>query len=605
MQSFWRLLGYIRNYKLYVTLNIISNILTAVFQALSIPLLIPFLEILFDRQELVLEPPSLSWSIENAVQYFNYQLSLLIVENGKESALVFVCLIILSVFFLKNLFRYASMFFMAPARNGIIRDLRQQLFSKIIDLPISYFSEERKGDLLSRITGDVQEVEASILNVLDAFFREPLIIVGALGFMLYVSPSLTLFVFILIIFTGVVIGGIGRSLKRSSSLVQEKLGLLVSIIEEALSGLRIIKGFNAKAYQEQKFGHENNAYRHILTRLLWRRDLSSPLSEFLGIAVVAVLLWYGSRQVFSGALQAETFLTFLFAFYNVIDPAKSFSKAYYNIQKGIAAMVRIEKILDYKITIKDAPNALPINDLETAIEFRNINFSYQPKEGLVLKDVNFKVPKGHAVALVGPSGAGKSTLADLLPRFYEVESGGIYIDGKNIKEYRLHDLRNLMGIVTQDAILFNDTVYNNIVFGLEGITEDQVVQAAKIANAHDFITALDQGYQTNIGDRGGKLSGGQRQRLTIARAVLKNPAILILDEATSALDSESEKLVQEALLQLMENRTSIVIAHRLSTIQHANNIIVLNEGQIVEQGPHQELVALGGTYKKLVALQGL
>jgi subfamily B ATP-binding cassette protein MsbA len=601
--GFWRLMGYLRNYKTNVALNVISNILTAVFTALSIPLLVPFLEILFDRRELLLEEPTFGWNIESMAQQFNYYVSQLVMEQGKEAALVFVCIAILSVFLLKNLFRYLSLFFMAPVRNGIIRDIRAQLFDKILILPLAYFNEERKGDLMSRITSDVQEVEWSILNVLEAVFREPLIIVGALGYMIYVNPSLTGFVFLLMIFTGVVIGGIGRSLKKKSSTVQDRMGNLVALIEEALGGLRIIKGFNAEHYQRDKFAQENNGYRHALTRLLWRRDLSSPLSEFLGIATVAVLLWYGSRQVFSGAMEAETFLTFIFAFYNVIDPAKKLAKSVYNIQKGVGAMQRVEKVLDAPVTIKDTPNALPLPEFEEAIEYRNVTFSYRNNEAPVLHNIQLHIPKGKVVALVGASGAGKSTLVDLLPRFYEVEQGEILLDGKNIQSYQIKALRSHMGIVSQEAILFNDTIYNNIVFGLKGVSEADVVAAAKIAHAHDFIMQSEQGYQTNIGDRGGKLSGGQRQRLTIARAILQNPPILILDEATSALDSESEKLVQQALVELMKNRTSIVIAHRLSTVQHADEIIVMREGRIVERGTHQDLLSLSGEYQKLVELQ--
>jgi len=601
--SFWRLLGYIGNYKALVGMNIVSNVLTALFTALSIPLLIPFLEILFDRREAVTQRPPWNWDVETIAQTINYQLSQIVVQQGKETALLYVCGAILSVFFLKNLFRYLSMFFMAPVRNGIIRDLRQQVYDKMLALPLSYFSEERQGDLLSRLTGDVQEVEWSILNVLEAIFREPLIIAGALGFMIYISPSLTLFVFGLMIFTGIVIGGIGRSLKRSSGQVQEKLGALVSIVEETLSGLRIIKGFNAENYQRAKFEKENDDYRRILTHLLWRRDLSSPLSEFLGIATVAVLLWYGSRQVFSGQMQAETFLTFIFAFYNVIEPAKSFSKAYYSIQKGVAAMLRIEGILDAEIHIQEPADPENLNGFQRAIEYQNVSFAYKPEEGPVLRHIDLRIPKGKIVALVGSSGAGKSTMADLLPRFYDAGEGAVMIDGVDIRRFRLHDLRGLMGIVSQEAILFNDTIYNNIVFGMEGVREDQVLEAAQIANAHDFILATENGYQTNIGDRGAKLSGGQRQRLTIARAILRNPPILILDEATSALDSESEKLVQEALVNVMENRTSIVIAHRLSTIQGADEIIVMKDGRIIERGAHQELLQRAGEYRKLVNLQ--
>ncbi len=601
--SFWRLLRYVERYWSNVALSIVSNVLMALFTVVSIPMLIPFLQILFGRSPAVENEPDWELSIDGVTAYVKYQLSQLIANQGREAALLYVCGAILAVFFFKNLFRYLSLFFMAPVRNGIVRDLRANLFDKILCLPLSYFSEERKGDLMSRISADVQEVEWSILNVLEATFREPLIIAGCLFFMLYVSPSLTLFVFILILFTAFVIGGIGRSLKRTSGQVQERLGNIVSIFEEALSGLRIIKGFNAEHYQREKFAVENNGYRHLLTHLLWRRDLSSPLSEFLGIVVVAVLLWYGSRQVFAGDLAAETFFAFLFAFYNVIEPSKSFSRAYYNIQKGVAALTRVEAILRADIRIREKPDAQPLTRLRHGITYRDVTFEYRREEGPVLIDINLTVPRGKVIALVGASGAGKSTLVDLLPRFYEVEQGGIFIDDVNIKDVKIKDLRALMGIVSQEAILFNDTIYNNIVFGKPGVSQAEVERAARIANAHQFIMATEQGYQTNIGDRGAKLSGGQRQRLTIARAILKNPPILILDEATSALDSESEMLVQQALVELMKNRTSIVIAHRLSTIQHADEIIVMDNGRIIERGAHADLMEQAGAYRKLVALQ--
>jgi ABC-type multidrug transport system fused ATPase/permease subunit len=603
MNSFWRLLTRLKNYRLNVILSVVSNILMAVFTIISIPLLQPFLEILFEQTEAVNERPEWRLDLSSIVQSAQFYLSQLIEQQGRETALIYVCIAIVATFFLKNLFRYLALFFLAPVRNGVIRDIRQQVFEKLMHLPLGYFSEERKGDIMSRITTDVQEVEASILNVLEAFFREPLIIAGALFFMIYVSPSLTVFVFILILFTAIVIGGIGRTLKKTSAVVQEKLGTLVSIIEEALSGLRIIKGFNAESYQESKFNTENNDYRHILTRLLWRRDLSSPLSEFLGISVVAVLLWYGSRLVFNGQLEASTFIVFIFAFYNVIEPAKSFSKAFYNIQKGIAAVQRVEKVLDAQSNITEQPDARPIQTLQTGITYQNVSFAYRNMDGPVLQQINLDIEKGKVIALVGPSGAGKSTLVDLLPRFFDVSEGQILIDGVDIREYKIQDLRALMGIVSQEAILFNDSIYNNIVFGKKNVSKEQVVHAAKIANAHDFITATENGYDTNIGDRGMKLSGGQRQRLTIARAILKNPPILILDEATSSLDSESEKLVQEALVQLMQERTSIVIAHRLSTIQHADEIIVLKDGRIIERGTHRSLLEKEGEYRKLVGLQ--
>ena len=458
---------------------------------------------------------------------------------------------------------------------------------------------------MARLTSDVQEVESSILNVLEAIFREPFIIIGALGFMLYVSPTLTGFVFGLMIFIGVVIGGLGKRLKRASSAVQEKLGDIVSRTEESLGGLRIIKSFGAEKFQHDQFGKLNNDYKGLLTRLLWRRDLSSPLTEFLGIATVALLLWYGSRQVFSGQLEAGTFIAFIFAFYNVIDPAKSFSKAWYNVQKGLGAMDRIQVVLDTENPIKESQDALPLTEFGQGLDFKVAKFKYSSSEEDVLKGISFSIPKGKVVALVGSSGAGKSTVADLLPRFYDLTGGSIEIDGKDIRSVKLADLRDRMGIVSQEAILFNDTIYNNIVFGLENVTAEQVETAARVANAHDFISASENGYQTNIGDRGGKLSGGQRQRVTIARAVLRNPDILILDEATSALDSESEQLVQQALQNLMRGRTALVIAHRLSTIQHADEIIVMENGQIIERGKHAELLTQDGAYRKLVELQGM
>ena len=585
-----KLLRYLQPYRRNVILNIICNVFMALFTIVSIPAIIPFLQILFDIEAPVIQKPDLYWSAVSIIEYSKYWFSNLMHTESKEIALAYICIFIVLLFLLKNVFRYLSLFFMAPVRNGIVRDVRQQLFNKMMALPLSYFSEEKKGDLMSRITTDVMEIEWSILNVLEAFFREPLIMFGCLGLMIYLSPALTMFVFVLIIFTAIIIGGIGKTLKKKSSTVQEKLGSLVSIVEEGLSGLRIIKGFNAEKYQEEKFQKENNDYKRTLTHLLWRRDLSSPLTEFLGIAVVSILLWYGSRQVFSGELGAESFFAFLMAFYYVIDPAKSFSKAYYNFQKGAAAVDRVDHILNAEETIKEKKNALSIKKFNHSIEYRDVNFFYRKDEKKILNNINLIIPKGKIIALVGASGAGKSTLADLLPRFYDVSSGEVIIDGRNIKELKIKDLRHLMGIVSQEAILFNDTIYNNIVFGLKNISKEQVIEATKIANAHDFILNTENGYETNIGDRGNKLSGGQRQRITIARAVLKNPPILILDEATSALDSESEKLVQQSLTQLMKNRTSIVIAHRLSTIQKADIIVVLQKGKIVEQGTHSELI---------------
>ncbi len=573
------------------------------FSIVSIPAIIPFLNILLGQQPLIETPPSAPLSFSNFTEHFNFQLSQIIIEFGEQRALLYTCLVIVVIYFFRNVFRYASLFFMAPVRNGIVRDVRQSLFEKIMILPVSYFSEERKGDLLSRVTADVQEIEWSILNVLEVIVREPLMIIGALGFMIFISPSLTIFVFGLLLFTALIIGGIGKVLKRQSGKVQEKLGLLVSMVEEGISGLRIIKAFNAEGFQSEKFREENNAYRKLLTRLLWRKDLSSPLTEFLGVSTVAVLIWYGFSEVQSGQLTVATFIAFLYAFFSLIEPSKKFSTAFYNIQKGMAAVERVDKIRLANIEIKESSNPERIDKFESEIRFKNVFYQYKNAEKEVLKNINLTIPYGKIIALVGMSGAGKTTLVDLLPRFYDLEKGEIVIDGINIKKLKLKELRSLFGMVSQEAVLFNDTILNNIVFGKENVTKEEVIQAAKVANAHDFIEATENGYSTNIGDRGIKLSGGQRQRLTIARAILKNPPILILDEATSSLDSESEKLVQEALEKLMKNRTAIVIAHRLSTIQHADKIVVLKEGTIIEEGTHEALIEKGGEYKKLVELQ--
>jgi subfamily B ATP-binding cassette protein MsbA len=537
------------------------------------------------------------------IKTFYYELGQIIQHFGKESALLYVCGGISIVFFFKNLFKYLSLYYITPMRNGIVRDLRQELFEKTLRLPLSYFSDERKGDLMSRIATDVQEIEWSILNVIEKFIREPLTIIGSILVMLQLSPALTGFVLVLILVTGVVIGGIGRTLKKESTDLHHKLGDLVAVLEEALGGMRVIKGFNAESYQSQKFGQVNNGYRNLLTKILRRRDMSSPLTEFLGVSVVCVLVWYGFKRVTAGDMDGAGFIAFLYAFFTVIDPSKSVAEAYYHVQKGLAGVARIDKILLAPETITDPTHPLALDGFHQKVTYENVGFHYRQTEKQILKNISFEIPKGHIVALVGASGAGKSTIADLLPRFYDCTEGQIFIDGKNIKNVKLTELRHLMGIVTQDAILFNDTIYNNIVFGLEGIDSESVIRAAKAANAHDFIMATENSYQTNIGDRGVKLSGGQRQRLTIARALLKNPAILILDEATSALDSEAEKAVQAALTELMRDRTALVIAHRLSTVQHAHEIIVLNQGEIVERGTHEQLLKTKGEYFKLVNLQ--
>jgi ABC-type multidrug transport system fused ATPase/permease subunit len=600
-----RLFRYYLPYKRLLTLAIVCNMLMSIFVVVSIPALLPFLQILFSGAGDGVTPtqplPHKS-GFQNQLDLFFEQLLL---NHGREGALLIVCSFLVFAFLGKNLFRYLSLYFLAPVRNGVVRDLRQKMLQKMLDLPLSFFSEERKGDLMSRFAADVQEIEWSIMGVMEALVREPIVISGSLAYMLWVGPSLTGFVFVLLLFSGVIIGSIGKTLRKQSGEAQSRLGTVMSLVEETLGGLRILKGFNAEKWQSERFGKENDSYAHTITRLSRRRDLASPLSEFLGISVASVLLWFGAKQVFAGEITGPTFITFLYAFYSITEPAKAFSAATYSIRKGLGALERVEAILDAPLAIRDADNAFEITEFKDKIEFRNVSFQYANAERGALENIQLEIPKGKIVALVGASGAGKSTMADLLPRFYDPSEGQIILDGKNIRDLRMKDLRALMGIVSQEAILFNDTVRNNIAFSTDDASASEVEAAAKAANAHEFIINLPEGYDTNIGDRGSKLSGGQRQRLTIARALLKNPPILILDEATSALDSESEKLVQAALERLLENRTALVIAHRLSTVQHANEIIVLDGGRIVERGTHDSLMQLSGYYRKLVDLQAI
>lgn len=599
MSGFWRLMARIRNYKRQFFLSVASNILLSIFTVVSIPVLIPFFQILFGRVN-----PSTARPVGNDInQWAMYYMSGLIETYGRDMALLAVCVLVIVVFFFKNLFRYLALYFMAPLRYGIIYDLRKELYAKFLDLPLGFYTNERKGVLLSSMTLDVMEVEWSVLNVIEAIFKTPVIMAGSIFFMIYISPSLTLFVSVLVILAGLVIGRIINSLKSSSQDVQETVAELTAHVEESLGGVRIIRGFNAADYQSRKFDQENNAYRRMVTSVVNRRDAASPLSEFLGVSVVAILMWYGSRLVFKQQLAPETFFAFVFAFYQLIEPAKSFSSAWFNIQKGLAALDRIGRITDTPNDVKSSANPVRIDTFKDEIRFENVSFKYRDGSAYALEDINVSVKKGSLVALVGASGAGKSTFVDLLPRFYDPSEGRITIDGTDIREAELEDLRGLFGIVSQDPVLFHDSIANNICFGATRYTRAEIEEAAKIANAHDFITALQHGYDTNIGDRGLKLSGGQRQRLTIARAVLRNPPVLILDEATSALDSESEKLVQEALHKLMENRTSVVVAHRLSTIQNADLILVLEQGRIVQSGKPADLMAEDGPYRKFVEMQ--
>ncbi|MDP4267518.1 MAG: ABC transporter ATP-binding protein [Bacteroidota bacterium] len=603
MKHFLRLIKSIKQYWGYVLLNFIFNVLSIAFSLVSMSMVAPFLGLLFGKIALTNTAPPLTFNANSIIQNFYYIISKIIKTYGQADALLFICILVVVMFFLKNLFRYMGMYYLANIRNGVVKDLRNSLYYKILILPLSYFSEQKKGDIMSRMTSDVQEVEWSIMTSLEMVFRDPLTILVYLITLTLLSPQLTIFVLILLPVSGFIIGRIGKSLKKQSIKGQRRLGELLSIIEESLSGLRIIKAFNAIDILYTKFLKKNSALTNLMIKMYRRRDLSAPMSEFLGTLVMVIVMLFGGHLVLAAhpSLSAEIFITYIVIFSQIITPAKSFSTAFYNIQKGIASAERIYEILDAKEIIEEKTNALSINKFSDSIEYQNVTFVYEKEE--VLKKINIKIEKGKTIALVGQSGGGKSTFADLLPRFYDCVSGNILIDGQPIDNYKIDDLRGLMGIVTQESILFNGTVLSNIAFGQVNVKEEEVIAAAKVANAHEFIMDMENGYYTNIGDRGVKLSGGQRQRISIARAVLKNPPILILDEATSALDSESEKLVQDAILKLMKNRTSIIIAHRLSTIQHADQIVVLQKGEIIERGTHAELMSLNGTYKKLHDMQ--
>ncbi len=524
-------------------------------------------------------------------------------SNGKVEALGIICIVILLSIFLKNLFLYLSNYVLNPIKNAIVNTLRLEIYDKLLSLPIGYFTEKRKGDLISRTTNDLSEVEASVVGVLEGWITSPLTIVFNLIALFILSPQLTAFVLLFIPVMSFIIGRITRSLKKQSHEVAIKFGESVSILDETLGGLRVIKAFNIESLLREKFHAVNNSLFSAKNYIGYRRDLASPTSEFFGVAIFCAILYFGGRLVLGNeiGLEASAFLTYLALFYNIINPAKSLSTSFSNMQKGTAAVQRIEEVLNAPVTVDENPNGKKITAFNHSIEFRNVSFSYE--DFVILKNINLTVCKGKTVALVGSSGAGKSTLADLVPRFHDVTSGQLVIDGVDIKDYSLKELRNLIGIVTQEPILFNDTIANNIALGKENASEQNIIEAAKIANAHSFIINKEQSYQTNIGDRGTKLSGGERQRLTIARAVLKNPPILILDEATSSLDTESERLVQDAINHLMQDRTSIVIAHRLSTVRHADQIIVLQKGEIAERGTHNELMSKEGIYKRLVNLQ--
>ena len=602
-KKYFRVLAYVKPYGFEAGLNVIFNLLVIVFSLGSFVMLVPFLNLLFGIEKLVEVEPQVTLSPQSLLEYLNYFISQVIITKGKIDALIYICLFLLGMFFMRNMSRFLAMFFLAKVRIGAVQTIRNQTYYKLTILPLSFYSGHKKGDIIARITTDIQEIDYSIMNYLEMIVRDPITIIAYFITLFVMSPQLTLFVIVLMPITGYIIGRIGRSLRKDSKIGQLKFAGLLAIIEETISGLRIIKAFTAIDFSNKRFQNLNNDYSKVLLKIYRTRDLSSPLSEFLSSTVIIVVLWFGGRLVLgdSPTITAAMFITYIVIFSQIIPPAKTFATGFYSMQKGLASAERIFEILDAEEVIEEKPNAVKISNFEKEIEYKNVFFKYQNEN--VLKDISCKIEKGRIIALVGQSGGGKSTFVDLLPRFYDTTDGEILIDGLPIKDYSINDIRSLMGIVTQEPILFNDTVFNNIAFGKQNVTEDDVINAAKVANAHEFIDNMEEGYQSHIGDRGTKLSGGQRQRLSIARAVLRNPPILILDEATSSLDTKSERLVQDALSKVMSNRTSIVIAHRLSTIVHANEIIVLNKGEIVERGTHQELIAKQGAYKKLHDLQ--
>ncbi len=605
MKDFIKVLRFATPYWMYAVLNITFNILTVLFSLVSISMTIPFLGLLFGTQEKVYEAPPLSLSANSLTKNFYYQITKIIDTHGQIEALLFICILVLILFFFRNLFRYLALYFLTPIRNGVVRDLRDALHEKSLSLPLGFYSEQRKGDITARMTTDLVEIEWSIMSSLEMIFKDPLNIIIYLVTLVFISPELTLFVVILFPLAGFMIARIGKSLKKSSEQGQEKMGELLSNIDENIGALRIIKGFNAEKIIHHKFKAHNDTYRQIMTKLLRKKDLSSPLSEFLSTIVLVCVMWFGGQLVLGqeNTLSPEAFIGYIAIFSQIIPPAKSFTTAFYYLQKGSASAQRVLAILETNNPIKDPKTPTQISSFSQDIQFQNVSFKYDSQE--VIKNLSFVLKKGQSMALVGESGSGKSTIADLLARFYDIEKGEILIDGHNIKDFKMSDLRGMMGIVSQESILFNDSVLNNISMGDDAAKMEDVVAAAKAANAHDFIMKMTDGYQSHVGDNGVKLSGGQKQRISIARAIYKNPPILILDEATSSLDTESEKLVQDALNKLMKNRTSLIIAHRLSTIQNADHIIVINKGEIKEQGNHQALLKKNGVYKKLIDYQNL
>ncbi|MBP9688738.1 MAG: ATP-binding cassette domain-containing protein, partial [Bacteroidia bacterium] len=591
MKIYFKLLAFAKPYSRFVPKYAVLAILAVVFGLLNFTLLIPLLNVIFEKVETLNEvaKPTFSLSIDFVKNSFNYYFGLIFKQYGQSGALKFVCAVIVVSVFLANVFKYWSQRVLTNMRTYVVKNIRESLFRKITQLHVGYFQNQRKGDLMSSLSNDVNEIENSVVSSVQVVFREPLMIIGYVILLFTMSVKLTLFTLIVLPISGLVITTISRQLRRQAKTGQELLGNILSIIEETISGIRIIKAFNAQPYVQQKFDAQNGAYRGVLKSMWNKRELASPVSEFLGVSVVVGVILYGGQLVLDNQseLNASEFITYIVLFSQVLVPAKNISSAVTNIQRGIASGERIFTILETEIAVTEKTNAVEIDEFKSGITYKNVSFKYADTD--VLKKINLTIDKGKTVALVGQSGAGKSTMADLLPRFYDVTGGAILIDGVDVRDLKINNLNSLMGIVTQESILFNDTVFNNIAFGMQHVSEQAVIDAAKIANAHEFIVKMDNGYYTNIGDRGGRLSGGQRQRLSIARAVLKNPPILILDEATSALDTESERLVQDAIQNLMKNRTSVVIAHRLSTIQHADLIVVMQHGEIIETGKHADL----------------
>ena len=606
MKGFWQLLKrFVPPYKKYIVLNVLFNLLTAFLTLFSFALIIPILEMLFGLNTQTYSYMEMGSGKLDAVltNNFYYYVQCIIERYGQSTALACIAaaLVIMTAF--KTGCAYLSAFFMIPIRTGVVRDIRNQIYSKIVSLPIGFFSNERKGDVMARMSGDVTEVENSIMSSLDMMFKNPIMIIACLTMMIALSWQLTLFVLILLPIAGLIMGGVGKRLKRVSLEGQTQWGVMLSNIEETIGGLRIVKAFNAERKVRNRFEGENEKYRNIVTRLSRRYELAHPMSEFLGTLTIAIVLWFGGTLILGGhsSITAPKFIYYMVIFYSIINPAKDLSKASYAIQRGLASMQRIDTILTAAPPTKSPEHPTPLTEMKDGIQYKDVRFRYG--DAWVIDGVSLDIKRGQTVALVGQSGSGKTTMADLLPRFYDVEEGSICIDGTDIRQFNITDLRGLMGNVNQEAILFNDSFYNNITFGVENATREQVEEAARIANAYDFIMASEQGFDTNIGDRGCKLSGGQRQRISIARAILKNPPILILDEATSALDTESEHLVQDALDKLMHGRTTLVIAHRLSTIKGADLICVMQDGRIIERGTHDQLIAQQGAYKHLVDMQ--